>query len=106
MPQKRLSMRKIQEVLRLRWQCALSHREIAASCQLGVGTVCEYLRRAAAAGLRWPLPEGLGEDELNARLFPPPVSVAGEARPLPVWAEVERNLKRKGVTLQMLLEEY
>ena len=55
MPQERLSMRKIREVLRLRWEQGLSHRQIVASCRLGQGTVAEYLRRASAAGLTWPL---------------------------------------------------
>src|SRR6476659_342252 len=76
MPQARLSMRKIREVLRLRWQQRLSYRQIAASCRLGLGAVGEYVRRASAAGLSRPLPEGLADAELERRLFPPPQAIA------------------------------
>jgi len=99
-------MRKIEEVLRLRWERGLSQRQIASSCHIGVGTVCDYLGRAKAAGIQWPLPEGLGEAELNDRLFPLSGAVDPDQRPVPVWAETERELKRKGVTLQLLWEEY
>jgi len=58
MPRERLSMRKIKEVLRLN-QTGLSNRAIARACAIGKETVREYLRRAAEAGLGWPLPEGL-----------------------------------------------
>ena len=57
MPQERVSLRKIREVLRLKWEHGFSHRQIVASCHLGQGTVGEYLRRARAAGLTWPLPD-------------------------------------------------
>ena len=56
MPAKRLSMRKIREVLRLKWAAGMSNRRIAASCGVSRPTVSEYLRRAEAAGLSWPLP--------------------------------------------------
>ena len=56
MPAKRLSMRKIREVLRLKWAAGMSNRRIAASCGVSRPTVSEYLRRAESAGLRWPLP--------------------------------------------------
>ena len=61
MPAKRLSMRKIKEVLRLKWVSGLSNRQIAASCGIGRPTVSEYLRRAELAGLRWPLSDDLDE---------------------------------------------
>lgn len=105
MPRVRLSMRKISEVFRLKWERGRSHREIAQSCGIGTGTVSEYVRRAKAAGLGWPLPEGLTEGELEQRLFPPPAP-ADVARPVPDWAKVQRELKRKGVTRLLLWEEY
>lgn len=106
MPHERLSMRKIREVLRLRWEQGLSHRQIVVSCKIGQGTVAEYLRRAHVAGLTWPLPAELTEAELELRLFPPPVTGAAAERPLPDWAVVHRELRRKGVTLLLLWEEY
>jgi transposase len=97
-------MRKIKEILRLKYACGLSERQIAESCRLGKTTVGEYLQRAEAVGLSWPLPADLDEEALEARLFarplPPP------SRVLPDWAEVQRELKRKGVTRFLLWQEY
>ena len=62
-------MRKVKEVLRLRFELGLGQRQIARCCGMGLGTVHEYLERAVAAGIGWPLPEGLGEEELEASLF-------------------------------------
>jgi transposase len=104
MPQERLSMRKVREILRLRAQ-GLSHRAIGASCGLGAGTVCDYLGRLRSAGLSWPLPDGLTDDELDRRLFPPSPP-SGTARPMPDWNSVTHELRRKGVTLLLLWEEY
>ena len=56
MPAKRLSMRKIREVLRLKWAVGMSNRRTAVSCGIGRPTVSEHLRRAESAGLGWPLP--------------------------------------------------
>ena len=64
MSQERLSVRKINEILRLKWACGLSNRVIGRSCQVSHSTVRGYLKRAEAAGLKWPLPEGLDEDRL------------------------------------------
>src|ERR1039457_6601720 len=69
MPARRKSMRKVKEVLRLRFELGLGQRQIARRCGMGLGTVHEYLERAVAAGTGWPLPEGLGEEELEAKLF-------------------------------------
>lgn len=105
MPRERLSMRKIKEVLRLRWEAGLSHRAIGLSCGIGCTTARAYVLRAEAAGLSWPLPEDLTEAELDARLFPPTIS-GSEPRPEPDWAAVHRELQRKGVTLNLLWQEY
>lgn len=106
MPAERLSMRKVREVLRLSWGGKLSTRAVALSCAIGRTTVREYLQRAERAGLSWPLPEELSDSELEARLFPPPVSPTNAPRPLPDWDVVHEELKRKGVTLFLLWEEY
>ena len=61
-------MRKIKEVLRLKYEADLSYETIASSCNIGYTTVGEYLNRAKKAGLRWPLPEDM-DDNLLERLF-------------------------------------
>jgi hypothetical protein len=83
MPAERISMRKIKEVLRLKWECGLSNRQIAQSCALARPTVTEYLCRAAAAGVAWPLPADLDEGALAQLLFPPRAAVPVERRPVP-----------------------
>ena len=62
-------MRRIKEVLRLRYELGLGQRQIARSCSIGRGTVYEYLKRAEAAGLSWPLPEGWDDNRLEDALF-------------------------------------
>ena len=105
MPRERLSMRKIREVLRLRWEAGLSQREIGSSCRLGRSTVQDYLLRAEAAGLRWPLPERMNEEALEQLLFPVPAA-SSQRRPEPEWATIHQELRRKGVTLALLWQEY
>src|SRR3954468_21964355 len=105
MAQKRLPMRQIQEVLRLKHQNQLSIREIAGSCQLAVSTVGDYLKRAEAADLGWPLPE-MTEEELIQRLFGPSSQPPAPTLPLPDWSYIHQELRRKDVTLSLLWEEY
>ena len=105
-------MRQIQEILRLKHEHRLSVREIARSCGLPASTVSDYVVRAQAAGLGWPLPEGLDEEQIQHRLLnptrgqsdaaPPPQP----ARPLPDWPEIHRELRRRSVTLRLLWQEY
>jgi len=107
MSQERLSMRKITEVLRLKWTCGLSNRAVARSCRISHSTVSEYLERARQAGLRWPLPEDLDEDGLYRLLFPEKVQAAERlAKALPDWEQVRKELKKRSVTLRLLWEEY
>jgi len=106
MPRGRLSMRKIREVLRLKWECGQGVRAIARSCSVSHSTVVEYLRRAQAAGLRWPLPESLDEDQLSQLLFPKPTRAGSRAIPQPDWEHIHLELRRKGVTLRLLWVEY
>jgi transposase len=99
-------MRKIRDVLRLRFAHRLSQRAIGHSLGLSTGAVNTYLGRARLAGLRWPLPEGLDDAQLEALLYPPPPKIATERRPLPDWAVIHRELRRPNVTLSLLWEEY
>ncbi|MGH3849408.1 MAG: IS21 family transposase, partial [Pseudonocardiaceae bacterium] len=104
MPRKKLPMRKITEILRLDAQ-GVSQREIARSTGVGKTTVAEYLARAKEAALAWPLPAGLNEEALEAKLYPPPAAIA--ERPLPDWRQVHRELKAKQhVTLRLLWLEW
>ena len=106
MSQERLSLRKISEVLRLKWACNLSSRMIGRSCQISHSTVSEYLKRAEAAGLKWPLPEGLDEDSLYRLLFREKVSDSPAMRVLPDWEQIHQELKKRNVTLRLLCTEY
>ena len=103
---KRLSMRKIHRVLRLFFEAGLSIRAIARSIQASPSTVGEYIHRAKTAGLSWPLPEKLDERALEGRLFPSAAVSARVERPIPDWARVHAERRRKGVTLALLWQEY
>ena len=105
MPGKRLSMRKTTEVLRLR-AAGTSGREIARAVGVARSTVAEYLRRADAAGLSWPLPDDLDEQGLDALLFPETERTT--ERPVPDWAAVRRELKSRKhhMTLRLLWLEW
>ncbi len=102
-------MRKTKEVLRLRFELGLGQRQIARSCGMGLGTVHDYLERAASAGIGWPLPEGLSEEELESKLFGKQLEPAKVApsRPQPEWKVIhEQLLQHRHLTLQLLWEEY
>jgi transposase len=98
-------MRRIRDVLRLKFEAGLSDRVLATSVGISKGAVASYVSRARAAGLSWPLPAGMDDTALERRLFPgQPAPEA--ARPLPDWAAVERELRRRGVTRALLWQEY
>jgi len=106
MTQERLPVRKIRELLRLK-QEGFSNRAIARICQVSNSTVGEYLARARQASLSWPLPEDLSEEALCQRLFgEKKVSSQSGARRAPDWEEVHRELSKRGVSLQLLWQEY
>ncbi len=105
MPTTRLSMRRIKDVLRLK-AAGHSRRQIAQSCGVARSTVAEYVKRAEAAGLWWPLPAELDDAELERKLFPPVVAIPAEQRPMPDWSVVNQEFRRKGATLQLLWDEY
>jgi len=84
----------------------MSKRKIAAALGMSATAAGECIRRARRAGLIWPLPDELTDEALERRLFPPPAVAAKDRRPQPNWAAVHRELRRPGVTLQLLWEEY
>jgi transposase len=99
-------MRKAKEILRLKYELGLTNRQIARSCRVSHVTVSKYLRRAETAGIGWPLlreDEGAAETTLQEAT---PGSGKKPARPLPEMGVIHKELKRKGVTLQLLWEEY
>lgn len=98
-------MRKISEILRLRYELKCSYRDIARSLNIGTTSVADHLARAKTAGIGWPLPEGMSEEDLFSKLFLPTDSTRKE-RPLPNWEWVYQELRKKGVTLQLLWREY
>lgn len=105
MPRERLSMRKIRDVLQLN-ALGRTYREIAQSLGLGRTTVGDYVSRAAAAGLGWPLPDGLDDQALEEKLFVRKEDRRAE-RPQPDWSVVHLELKsNKHVTLALLWQEY
>ena len=103
---KELSMRKIREILRLRLSCKIGVREIARSCSISHSTVGEYLSRVEKAGLTWSRIEKMDNGEL-VRLVKSNASQKDKRyRPQPNWNYLHKELRKKGVTLQLLWEEY
>jgi len=97
-------MRKIKEVLRLKFEAKLSHEKIAAATGMSKGAVTNAVQRAMGQGLAWPLPARLDEAGLEALMYRKPAPPDRYAQP--DYALIHQELKRKGVTLQLLWEEY
>jgi transposase len=99
-------MRQVREVLRLKHVCGHSGHQIAAMVGVSRYTVAEYLRRAAVVGITWPVPAALDDAALERRLFTPPFTPAAALRPQPDWPRIHAELRKPGVTLMLLWEEY
>src|SRR5437763_2384770 len=107
MPAERVSMRRVRQVLRLKHECGASDRAIARSLSLARSTVGLTLESDAAAGLRWPSPATLTDGVLEAMLYAGHGSQQGARRKTePAWGYVHHELRRPGVTLMLLWEEY
>ena len=107
MSNKRLSMRKIHEVLRLEFERKLSRRKISVACGIARSTVADYLVRFEVAGLSWPEAAALDQATLERALFPPTVHTPASERPLSDWSTIQQELKRNAaVTLFLLWQEY
>ncbi len=98
-------MRKIRDVLRYRHSTGLSLEAIARALNISKGVVSKYLRLATDAGLGWPLPDDLDDTALEKRLYQLPTARAPTFTE-PDYARIHQELKRKGVTLILLWEEY
>ena len=105
MPRPHTAMRKIRDVLRLRFGEGLSLRLVSASLNIPFTTAGDLLRRAEAAGIKWPIPPGLDDAALEALLYKRAEPPAG-ARALPEWKEAQKELHKPGVTLMLLWLEY
>ena len=101
----RITMRKLKELLRLHFEAKLSNRAVARSLNISKSTVHDYLSRFGASGLIWPLPEAFDDAALERALFPDAGSTR-EAADIPDWGHIHQELKRKGVTLTLLWQEY
>ena len=110
MARKAVSMRKARDILRLKHEVGLGVRQIARSLRISHGTVVNYLGRAEAARLSWPLPEGIDDGQLEQLLFASQKPPEEARRALPDMAELHKELRgkghRKGTTRQLLWEEY
>ena len=104
MPAERLSMRKVREVLHLKHALGMSYRRISSATGASKTQAADYVRRAALVGITWPIPAGLDDAELERRLFAADAG-ASERRAID-WAAIQRELKRRGVTLALLWQEY
>ena len=104
MPANRITMRRIREVLRLKHECGLPNARIAAALGIAKGSVANYLAAATAAGLTHSEAQALDDAALNGRLHPQRYVYPQFA--VPNFGEIHRELRRKGVTLQLLWEEY
>lgn len=107
MAQKGLTMRRFKEILRLHHEKGLSNGVVANAVGVRKTTVSTYLSLARRSGIGWPLGEGIGDSELRERLFSAKCQTKQpRTKPLPDFEAIHTELKRKGVTLQLLWEEY
>ena len=99
-------MRNIRDILRLKLAGGLSIRQIRASTKVSIGTIQKLLSKADELNLTWPLPESLDDHQLAQLFYPSADTRASSRRQVPDWANVHQELKRKGMTKQLLWEEY
>jgi transposase len=103
---KRHTMRKIREVLRLKFEQGLSERQISAATGLSKGSVSSYLSRAVRAQLNWAAAQDMTEAEIEGLLFERAACRPSALRAPIDYEWVHRELRRTGVTLQLLCVEY
>lgn len=106
MPTERTSMRKIKEILRLRFSAQLSYPQIAASLKISAGVAHKISKRAETVGLSWPLADEMDEAKLEKLLYAGDENLTNTSPVIPDCAKIHQELKRKGVTLMLLWQEY
>jgi hypothetical protein len=102
MTTKRVTMNKLKEILRLKYETPLSLRKIALCVNLSIGVISKYLQRAETAGLSWPLPAGLSDAELEAYLQPGRINTVSSDLAELDFTNIANELKQKGMTRQLL----
>lgn len=106
MPAEPISMRKLKEILRLKYESKLSNRKIGTSLSISPGTVSAYINRAKLMGIEsWPLPEDWDDIKLSKQFLQTKITPRTKI-PLPNWSTFYNELKKKGVTKQLLWQEY
>jgi transposase len=103
---KELSMRKIREIIRLSMLCGLGNREVGRSCNVSHTVVNRHIARLRASGLSYARIEEMDDEELRLLLKGKCAPRRCSERPLPDWSWVHREMRRRGVTMQLLWEEY
>ena len=106
MSAKRTAMRKLREVLRLSYSADLSIRKISANTKISVGSIQNILKLAEQLKITWPLPEDWDDQTLALKFYPRSDAQPSSKFQEPVWTDVHLELKKKGVTKQLLWEEY
>lgn len=106
MPRGPLPMRKIREILRLKWDLKCSNKLISCSVNVSSSTVSQCLQRAKKANLIWPLPDELDDEKLTKLLYSPCTDTPKDEYQKIDWQHIHQELKRKHVTLMLLWEEY
>ena len=105
MAMERMKMRKAREILRLHFDGGLSNQQIAQAVKKSKGSIFNSLERFKEAGLEWPLPGEMSDNQLEAKLYPQVSGKHNEAR-LPDFEYIHRELSRPHVTLELLWDEY
>ena len=106
MNKRQLSMKKIRQILRMKYQHKNSHSEIARNVNVSSSTVHDCIIRAKQANLTWPIPEDLDDEQLENLLYPVRNRIAPAERGEIDWHRNHKELQRKGVTLRLLWIEY
>ncbi len=106
MPTMRISMKKLREILRLKLEARLTIRAIQRTLQISVGAIQKTIARAKELELTWDKVQSMDEQQLTDLFYPAKASLPATLYELPDWNEVHRELSRKGMTKQLLWEEY
>jgi transposase len=106
MKPKKVTVLRLKDILRLHYEAHLSIRQIALSLKLSRGAISKYLARARLADIQWPLPPDMNDDQLRSILQPKRNGAATALLSEPDFAEMSVELSRKGMTRQLLWEEY